>query len=158
MNRLFNWPRIFTVSICFALLITFTGCGDGHLKTFAVTGQVTVNGKPAEGVSLFFHPQGGSDKLKRKRPWGETDAAGKYELTSYRRADGVPAGKYKVTAVWMASRRQNSESNAQEGSGPTFDRLRGKYAKVSESQIEITIENGGNELSPIDFQTPTRKR
>jgi predicted small lipoprotein YifL len=52
--------RISSFSLFFALLasiaIALTGCGSGGPTLLPVTGSVTVDGKPANGATLIFHP------------------------------------------------------------------------------------------------------
>ena len=58
-----------------------------------------VEGKPAEGVQVFFHPL---DASQRGIPRGVTDAEGRFQLRTYHDGDGAPAGEYTVTVYWPA--------------------------------------------------------
>ncbi len=74
-----------------ALLLSLAGCGDG-LKLYGVTGVVTLDNKPMEGLLVIFSPEG---------PGGFTGTAttgadGSYALRCLRGA-GVPAGSYRVS-------------------------------------------------------------
>src|SRR5437016_1941611 len=65
---------------------------------FPVRGQVTVDGKPAAGATVFFYPvESDPDAIA---PYGVTDANGSFTLTTYLTFDGAPAGEYVVTVRW----------------------------------------------------------
>jgi len=69
------------------------GCGaaEGEL-TYPVTGTVTLNGAPVEGVAVSFVPDGSGQSAV-----GVTDASGKYALTTRKKDDGAVVGRYKVS-------------------------------------------------------------
>jgi hypothetical protein len=56
-----------------------------------VTGTVTHGGKPVAEAAVVFQPVAGGPS-----PAGQTDASGKYSLTTFVGGDGAPAGEYKV--------------------------------------------------------------
>lgn len=64
------------------------GCGP---NLGAVTGNVTIDGQPAEKVVVAFSPVGGGTSGA-----GTTDASGNYTIMSSLGA-GLPPGKYKVS-------------------------------------------------------------
>jgi hypothetical protein len=76
------------------------GCNKGPaVATFPVTGTVTYGGKPVEGASVMFmskNPDG-------PRATGETDAEGKFSLTTYLGPKQILKGaipdEYKVAIV-----------------------------------------------------------
>lgn len=59
-----------------------------------VSGEVTVAGKPVEGIIVSLSGQ--SNGEKRLIPYGRTDAGGKYALQVSETEIGAPAGQYKV--------------------------------------------------------------
>lgn len=72
-------------------LLVLVGCGkpEGE-KTFQVTGTVTYQGNPVEGASVGFIPEKGRPAV------GKTDAAGRFELSTFSPRDGAIAGSHKV--------------------------------------------------------------
>jgi hypothetical protein len=71
------------------LVLSLAGCGA---KTNAVTGTVTLDGKPLAGAAIQFVPQGaGRDAT------GETDKNGHFAMSTFKPGDGVLPGTYKVT-------------------------------------------------------------
>ncbi len=92
MNRL-TGPlvlRILPVCICVTLLIA--GCGPRRPKTVPVTGVVTLDGKPVQGASVMFSPEG-----EGRPAMGETDQEGKFSLKTFDPGDGAILGKHQVT-------------------------------------------------------------
>ncbi len=78
------------------ILIGLVGCGDGRPTIVPIKGTVTLNGKPAEGVLLGFEPQGISGY---QRPSVATsDSQGQFTVSTYGNGDGLPVGKFIVTA------------------------------------------------------------
>ncbi len=78
------------------LLSLVLGCSRGrqHPPTHAVTGLVTVDGKPVKDAIVSFLPANGQYPAN-----GTTDALGRYELTSFTRGDGAMEGSFRVTIV-----------------------------------------------------------
>ncbi len=133
--------------ICWAGLLGWVvaaGCGgdDRNWKeTVPVTGVITVNGKPAEGVHVVFHPVGGMDQAQPTETKAITDKDGKFAASTYVLGDGVPPGEYTLTFSWP---QLNMISMAFEG-----DKLKGKYDKPAKSQHKVTVESG----KPLDLGT-----
>src|SRR5689334_14607332 len=102
--RLQYRPHFSTAAVRFALaacgLCLISGCSDGKIGRNPIHGSVNVDGKPTGGVMVIFCPTGGSDELKKMRPFGFTATDGKFELTSIDKGDGAPAGQYKVLMQW----------------------------------------------------------
>jgi hypothetical protein len=120
--------RICVLSFCLCL----AACGGRthpH-RTFLTSGQVLVNGQPAAGAEVSFHPQGdmGGNPYF---PIALTNDEGKFILTTYEGEDGAPAGEYQVDITWPTFRRKLAN-------GP--DRLGGKYAKVATSGLKATVQ------------------
>jgi hypothetical protein len=82
----YQWWVVAGVVVCL-------GCGSRNDSgTFPVTGTVTVNGAPAEGVAVSFIPDGAGPSAV-----GVTDESGKYSLTTTSKDDGAMPGRYQVT-------------------------------------------------------------
>ncbi len=140
----------FLLGVLSCLLIPTFGCSGGEsdrVPVYPVTGEVLVNGQPAEGVSVIFYPEGPAPQGKKMPvPAGMTDGNGEFKLTSYVQGDGAPAGKYKVAAVW-------DEKPPAKFSGvfEPKDRLHGRYASPQTSKLSATVEEGSTEIPPFQL-------
>ncbi len=65
------------------------GCRSG-IELLPVSGVVTLDGKPVEQATVLFKPESGPVA------YGQTDSAGRFELTTAGRKGAVP-GKHKVS-------------------------------------------------------------
>lgn len=84
--------------------VSLVGCHyTREPAVFPVAGQVVVNGKPAGGATVNFHPQATDGEVAEARPTGKTDADGRFRLTTREVNDGAPASNYKVTINWAKS-------------------------------------------------------
>jgi hypothetical protein len=90
--------RLSTIAIL--IVSGLAGCGDseegGNVKLVKVTGTITDNGKPLEGVLVSFVPAAGNPSFVPAT--GESGSDGSYTLYSKNRT-GVAPGKYKVTVA-----------------------------------------------------------
>jgi hypothetical protein len=77
------------------------GCSSSGPTTHTVTGTITYNGKPVANAQVGFVATDASAEVKSAR--GQTDADGKYSLSTYLGPGddvrGAMAGSYKVTVV-----------------------------------------------------------
>ena len=105
-----SWSRF---AVTAALLIPVLGCGE-EFEIVPVSGVVTVDGEPVEGVHLSFQPfkEDGSDTAGYGA-YGETDAQGRFELTSIgpegRDIPGAVIGKHRIEMT--AARQVDPESD-----------------------------------------------
>lgn len=102
LTILFGWTCVMAV-----------GCGDGRPERVAVSGQVLIDGKPLEGGSIKFVPQGARPSM------GTIDDEGRFALTCFDGGDGAIPGKHRIeifsneilsqTAVrWYAPKKYSS--------------------------------------------------
>jgi hypothetical protein len=131
-------------------LLATAGCGDGKIRRYPINGSVNVDGKPTAGVMVIFCPVGGSEELQKMRPFGITEADGKFQLTSVQRADGAPLGQYKVLMNWPEQSRGPSRDGIQE-MGP--DRLQGRYMNLNKCQFTVDVKSGANDLPPFELRS-----
>jgi hypothetical protein len=141
--------RIFhslTVLKLLALLLSLLAmsCGQSRFKkVYPVKGRVLVDGKPAEGVTVGFHSlDDPGDELVR--PWGKTDGDGWFTPSTYKKDDGLPAGSYAVTLIWLPKGYQ--------GSIEVANKLPARYSEAETSQLKAQINAGRNELPPFELQ------
>lgn len=131
------------------LVCLLVGCGGrdpNRKETVPVTGLVTVNGSPAQGVMVMFHPIAGMDKAQPTVTKSITDDQGKFSAATYELNDGVPPGEYKLTFTWG---KFNTISMSFDG-----DQLKGKYADPKTSEHKAIVLSG----KPSDLGTFNLKK
>ncbi|QEL14978.1 peptidase associated/transthyretin-like domain-containing protein [Limnoglobus roseus] len=126
------------------LLAALVGCGGGK---HPVSGVVTLeDGSPlTKGLVVFERSDGGPPIAAR----GTIGPDGRYELSTDRAGDGVPAGKYKV----LINSLDLSEVPDEQKNLP-FD---SKYGKFETSGLQCDVTSGGTTF-PIKLDRPKRKR
>jgi hypothetical protein len=88
-----KYQRILVMVLAAAALVAVGGCFGGGLKTYEVTGTVTLNGEPLQSVNVEFWPEmsGGM------RSFGKTDEKGFFTLkTDDAKSVGATPGKHRV--------------------------------------------------------------
>lgn len=120
------------------LVCLITSCGPKgppRKETYPVTGEVVVDGKPAASLQVTLTDVKGMDAQMPTFSSAMTDDAGKFAVSTYEQADGVPAGDYTVTFTW-------GELNlfSMRYGGP--DKLNDKYRDPKTSTFKITVEKG----------------
>ncbi|WP_373651137.1 MULTISPECIES: carboxypeptidase-like regulatory domain-containing protein [unclassified Schlesneria] len=100
MNRL---SRHAFVGLILSSVIFEFGCGASAKKPVEqlapVTGRVTIQGTPHEGIQVIFTPQ--RDTKNSRGGTAVTDKDGKFEARNYQNLVGLPPGDYAVTFSWM---------------------------------------------------------
>jgi hypothetical protein len=124
-------------------MLSFAGCdGDDRPELYPLVGTVAVDGQPAHGAIVTLHsnqPQ----PFGAPKPFGRSDAEGRFQLTTYETSDGVPAGDYRVTVIWP----ENPEAR-----GPSPDRLGGRYASAESTPLTVAISEGMTDLPPLELE------
>jgi hypothetical protein len=136
------------------LITVAVGCGDGRVATAPLSGRVMVDGKPAAGAVVVFHPDlgtvaAGAEKL---RPMGRTDDAGDFVVGTWESSDGAPAGTWKATIEWYLAEGAAADADP-ESSETEVDRLGGAYADPDTSPLRVEIPPGGAALPPFELQS-----
>src|SRR5687768_8776191 len=73
---------------------------NSNKETFPVSGQVHVDGRPANKVFATCHNVKELDQENVHRTLALTDETGKLEFSTYQSGDGVPEGEYVLTFEW----------------------------------------------------------
>ncbi|WP_164101837.1 transthyretin-like family protein [Candidatus Laterigemmans baculatus] len=144
-------PTTFAACAAACLAAALAGCGGpaayDAIPTHPASGQVTVNGVPAKGAIVRLYPKSPQPGAKYPlMPSGKTDEAGVFHLTTYEDADGAPAGAYTLTLEWP------DPAWRPPGGGmppPPPDRLQGRFSDPEQSQFEVRIVEGENDIQPI---------
>jgi len=147
-KRLLDMFQRFSIRLFILLLVGCGGPGEVRPDLQPVTGSLQINGKPAVGARLFFHPDDGQDFDQRgTRPSAKVDEAGEFALSTYQPGDGIPVGEYRIGIIWMNN----------EASSSPQDQLGGRYANPKTSKITATITPETTRLDPIELmQVPVK--
>lgn len=130
------------------MLLAVLGCGQQSgekLDTVPISGTVTLDGAPVEGVSVVFAPTGGGGMAAS----GKTDSSGHYKLTTRDPDDGAMAGSYVV----MLSKT--------EGEGPASEAVKPGMSEeeATKAAMEAYVASGQAEtkfkdLLPAKYKDP----
>jgi hypothetical protein len=124
------------------VLVASLGCGESGPSLTPVTGKVTVDGQPAEGVTLLFH---GANSVSS----ANSDASGGYSVITDSNP-GMPTGSFKVTASWP----EKVEASVGMGETPDApDRLKSKYLIRDQSKITVEVTDSTTELPLVELST-----
>ncbi|SIN80822.1 hypothetical protein SAMN05444166_0995 [Singulisphaera sp. GP187] len=130
------------------LLPLFTcSCGNGAPRdaaVYPVSGQVVVDGKPAQGVVVRFHLLNQYRDPDVPPPSARTDSSGRFQLKTEAGEPGAPAGQYVATFLWPAAVGGR-------------DRLANAFAEPEESGFVALVEDKAVELPPFVLRM-NRKR
>jgi hypothetical protein len=146
--RLVSWLGLALIVLCCA------SCRKGK-SFYPVRGQVFADGKPAQGVTVIFHPEDEADP-DPVQPSAVVAADGSYVLRSYvvqerKLREGAPAGRYRVTCTWYPPDLQNYLGNEN-----LPDKLQGKYANAKTSSLRAEIPEQATEVPPFRLEIPKR--
>ena len=120
--------------------------GGPRVPTYPIRGQVMVDGKPAENVSVVCHLANGDAEVQTSIS-AFTDAEGKFSIGTYEGGDGAPEGEYRLTFTW-------GQINLMTGRYGPPDQLKGKYANPDSSQFSVTVREGQeSDLGVIELTT-----
>jgi hypothetical protein len=133
-------------------LLAVASCGPTGEKLHPVTGQIRVDGKPAVGALVMFHPDGPVDR-KTVIPSGRVDADGRFTLMTQDKSGARP-GKYIVTVIWPDPNKKITETQKMMGVSPDDapDVLQGKFETRDKSTLRAEVKPGDNNLDPFDLK------
>lgn len=156
VDRLFQTHVVLTIG----MVMLAAGCSrSDRPKVVPVTGAITYHNLPVEGASVMFTPLGIG---KERSATAVTDAAGKFQLSTFGPADGAVPGQYKVTvfksppALDTADIENQIDENkvamqAADQELPETEAkpfLPEKYASVNTTLLDATVKDGEkNEFS-----------
>jgi hypothetical protein len=130
-----------------------------------VSGTVKVKGQPLADAQVVFHPKEGG----AANPSGTSDAQGKYQLATFAKDDGAPAGAYTVTVTKVQAvpgtegmsatptgpggKMPDAYLNAMKGQGAQKSQeVPAKYGDPKASGLEFTVKPGAVNTIDIDLQ------
>jgi hypothetical protein len=130
----------------FAVLLAGCGGGGDRKPVFPVHGKLLVDSKPAAKAVVCFHPLGPDGPVTGAgvpRPQGVVAEDGSFQLTTYDRNDGAPAGKYAVTVVWRTEPK-GGDDNQQ-------DLLPPRYVHPATSRLAAEVREGPTDLPAFNL-------
>jgi hypothetical protein len=137
-------------SVISVAVVIATGCGGDDKgpkiekqPTVPVTGILTYRGKPVGDASVTFFSLDG-----KVAPFGKTDAAGTFILSTYGSQDGAPPGKYKVTVAVSGVKEIEPGVLEDEPKGGFKSPIPTKYSNSQTTDLPVVDvkETGKNEI------------
>jgi hypothetical protein len=157
-------------TLLFSLLILISlvgGCNrKSRLAVSPVHGRVMYGGQGVPNATVVFFPsEDANEKAKKMRPYAYVDGQGNFELKTYREGDGAPPGKYRVIILVASAPtgKAPKDKPAGEPESPSARALNipiaviQKYGNVETAGIEVTVENGENNLEPFVLTAGTAR-
>jgi hypothetical protein len=133
------------------LLLTIAcGCSDTiNQKTYPVTGEVRVDGKPFKGLTVVLRPIDKTSFKRQEIPQGISDENGKFSIHTYSSTDGAPSGDYKVgIALMQPVDEEGGDQVKREPGQPLFPL---KYADPETSGLKATVDKKPTELPAFEL-------
>jgi len=137
-----------------AVLIVCAGCSSAPVVC-GVTGVVTVDGKPTDGVMVSYWPEDMSaENFNTRHAIAVSDAQGRYVLKCSGNAEGIEAGRYKVTLSRPLLRGkplyvEGAKMTKDDG---TIETLPKQFLDPNKTPILVTVPKGGAEI-PLEVKT-----
>jgi hypothetical protein len=137
-----RWPVL--------LILAFCGCSENiQQKTYPVTGEVRLDGKPAKGITVVLRPIDKSKFKWEEIPQAITDENGKFSIRTYLSDDGAPAGEYRVGIALIDPPSDEGEDQVKRDvNAPRFP---SKYADPEKSGLRATVDPKATALPPCQF-------
>ena len=128
------------------LTLLVGGCSSAD-RLIPVTGKVNVNGKPAEGAVLMFHPA----DVSKATASAIAEADGGFKIFSNGES-GLVQGKYQVTVIYPDPAKKPTQAQIMMGTadvGP--DLLKGKYASKTATTLTAEITQASTALPAFEL-------
>lgn len=130
------------------LVAATSGCGPAGPTLVPATGTITVDGKPADGAMLIFHPVGGKGSIAS----AAAKAGGAFDIISNGKP-GIVTGSYKVTATWPDPAKKPKELTLGGTIEDAPDLLGGKFVTPDKAATTVEITPSTKQLAPIELST-----
>lgn len=147
-GRIMHWQMILA---CVTMLV-LPGCGGSGSSLVKAKGKVLVDGTPASGAILLFHPESPSGGNVAN---AIADESGVYApLTAA--DEGIAEGEYRVTVVWPDPKFKSGSEGVKFGvaeSKDPPDLLKGKFVAKDKSKLTLVVSKSNAELKPLEIST-----
>jgi len=124
-------------------------CGCGGERPIKVSGKITINGEPVEGIKVQFVPVSGSGRPAS----GSTGKDGQFELTAVENNDGAFPGDYKVVLVY-APALETGPGNSTKDVMKKVNDQQVKDARKKPKYV-IPVEYSTVQKTPVTQKVPT---
>jgi hypothetical protein len=143
------WTRRISLVALGLAFFASIGCNTSS-SLVQFQGTILVDGTPAKGAILLFHPDGGKSTTVSS---GEAKEDGTFTLVTDTQP-GIPPGNYIVTVTWPDPSHKVSDRDKMTGlAEPGKDLLNGRYVTKDRSGIKIEITAGTTKMAPIELKT-----
>ncbi len=143
------FPRFSFYLVYASIVSLLVGCAGGP-KLTEVSGKLTLDGEPLDGVQVIFVPDaefGGKGRIST----GLTDADGNYKQT-YSAAGrqpqkpGVAAGKVRVYLIDVKASESAREQDGEGEINPIDVRFDFKFLDIQTSPLRFDVISGGQTI------------
>jgi len=142
-SRLMNCHCIAGALVLLSTLVA--GCNSGN-DLVSVTGMITVDGAPADGAIILFHPEP-SEKKTVSSAVANSDGTFSPVTDS---ETGLPVGRYRLTILWPDPAQRPTEQEIMLGSDKTGeDLLKGRYVSKEKSTLTAEVTSTTTALTPL---------
>jgi hypothetical protein len=132
-------PAVVSAALLIAAMLS--GCSKSdpaRVPVRPVSGQVTIEGRPAKGAWVVLHPKDASQSFPS--PNAYADQQGYFSIGTYSLGDGAPQGEYTVTVRWQPAIVKDGEYQT----GP--DLVPAKYRTATTSTLTARVNEGSNSI------------
>ncbi|HEY1376058.1 MAG TPA: hypothetical protein VGF55_04660 [Gemmataceae bacterium] len=128
-----------------ALAAAAAGC-SGDPKLVPVTGTVKLDGKPVEGVRVYFWPTDMTAKsFQNRMAIGFSDKTGRFALKGTN-GDGIATGDYKVTFARPMARGKASDPNLKAEETGAHETLKPEYTDQDKTKQTATVSEASHDF------------
>lgn len=126
-----------------AVIVCLAGCKQHPYDVVAVSGVVTINGKPVKDVRVAFQPTDTTKLNPGPGSIGVTDAEGRYTLKAVGlKTEGAVVGEHAITFAYMW---EGTDEPKPADAGPPIP---GKYKK---QPLKFTVPESGTKEANFDL-------
>jgi hypothetical protein len=139
--------RIIGWAACAVMLSAAAGC-SGKPKLVPVTGVVKLDGKPVDGVRVYFWPNDQTAKtFVNQFAIGFSDKEGKFSLRGTN-GDGIQAGGYKVTFARPMTRagKATTKSNQKGEEVGAQESLPTELTELTQTKITANVTEASHDF------------
>lgn len=158
-------PKVLLAALAAFFLNGCSGNGGGgsRLTVYPVSGKITLSGAPVSNAIVMFSPKG-----QQPAATGQTDAEGKYQLTTYDVAnDGAAEGEYLVMVIKQAApaasasepagghgapRAHTAPARGKKAETASGSILPPKYSDRNSSDLAATVKDSGENKFDFDLK------
>jgi len=152
---------LFVLATICALAVLCGGCNKNTFGVVDVTGKITVDGQPVEGISVSMSPADAAANPSQRAAAGVTKEDGTFRVvTPGAKVAGVMPGEYVLTfqkEVWLTEDGELAENIPYDPSKPEpkthpEDLLPAKYKNPQNSDCKVTIEAKKYKKGEVAFE------